>query len=105
MWVVRLKARHHLFAKCFWPIYTWRKYTRASTLARQKARFLVRVLDLYVQLRNFRAWSKVHRAKYVPRHMGDAFHAQTLALDKEASFVWWHRWARRKRHLNRQVRG
>ena len=54
MWVVKLKARHHLFAKCFWPIYTWRKHTRATTLARQKSRFLVRVLDVYIQLRNFR---------------------------------------------------
>ena len=62
----------------------------------------MRVLDLYIQLRNFRAWSKVHRAKYVPRHMGDAFYAQTLALQKEASFAWWHRWAKRKRHLNKQ---
>ena len=63
----------------------------------------MRVLDLYIQLRNFRAWSKVHRAKYVPRHMGDAFYAQTLALQKEASFAWWHRWATRKRHLPQWV--
>ena len=49
MWVVKLKARHHLFAKCFWPIYTWRKYTRATTLARQKSRFLVNTVRYFVK--------------------------------------------------------
>ena len=52
---VKLRKLHHLFAACFWPIYTWRKVTREGILQRQKAGMLRNIYLTASSLTCFRA--------------------------------------------------
>jgi hypothetical protein len=62
-WAAQMKRLHHLFAKCFWPLYIWRKSTREAILERQKACLLKRLYWTSVNIRLFRAWRNWALAK------------------------------------------
>lgn len=55
-WTAETIRTHHLFAKCFWPLYVWRKTTREAVLERQKGEFLKQAYWTYFQLHLFRGW-------------------------------------------------
>ena len=53
---VAQKTRMEVFRICFWPFHVWRRETWANILARDKAKFLVRVNREFLKIRHLRAW-------------------------------------------------
>ena len=57
-YIVAQKTRREAFRLCFWPFHVWRRETWANALARDKARFLVRVYREVLKLRHLHAWRR-----------------------------------------------
>eukprot|EP01034_Spumella_vulgaris_P029789 gene29789-36889_t len=98
----RAKFRRNLFRQCFWPFYTWRKYSNASATAREKAHFLVhRVMPTVMNIRVFRAWKGYAKVEGTLNRKADAMYAKIVTKNVKSALRYFHDWARRRRHIRK----
>jgi len=98
-YVDKMLILHHLFAKCFWPIYIWRKTTREAILERQKANLLKNLYVCSFTLHVFRAWKKFAMQKMAKKKRCDDHYAAFQAKKATRSFHFWRRCCHRDKYL------
>jgi hypothetical protein len=94
--------RRNLFRICFWPFFTWRKFSNASATAKEKARFLVgRVIPTVIQIKVFRAWKFFTQAELIIYRKSIDFYKKLIRKNARYSIYWIYDWAKKRKSVRK----
>lgn len=91
-----------VFCSCFWPFYTWKKYSNASSLAKQKSKLLTtRIMPTVTLIHVFKNWKKVIQDEVNRKKL-----IKKMLLKKQSKITiemirFWNKYSRQKKIIRK----